>query len=100
MQTGRSLELLNSYEAAFEYHYTDISAAFFVKAEEKFEKYRNKMRFLKLDIEQDPLDQGFCPGYYDVVIAAEVLHATRNIKETLGNIRMLMRDGACLVRHF
>lgn len=31
-----------------------------------------------------------------MVIAAEVIHATRNIKETLSNLRMLLRDGGCI----
>ena len=42
-----------------------------------------------LDIERDPLEQGFEAGGYDIVIAANVLHATADLQKTLAHIRSL-----------
>ena len=38
----------------------------------------------ELDLERDPLGQGFDAHGYDVVVAANVLHATRDLGEALG----------------
>ena len=40
------------------------------------------MRFAILDIEKDPMTQGFAPQQFDLIIAANVLHATKNLHET------------------
>ncbi|KAL8357588.1 hypothetical protein RB598_002408 [Gaeumannomyces tritici] len=47
-----------------------------------------------LDIESDPTDQGFEPESYDLVVAANVLHTTKSIKETLEHCFKLLRPGA------
>lgn len=79
-----------------EYTYTDLSAAFFPSAEKKFEKYAKSLVFKKFNLEEDPLAQGFYPDYYDIVVACEVLHATRDIKEALRNIRPLLKPGGLM----
>ncbi|CAL8085190.1 unnamed protein product [Orchesella dallaii] len=75
----------------FEYTYTDISAAFFPAAEKRLEKHLKWVKFKKLNIEEDPLAQSFAPDYYDFVLAGEVIHATKDICESLRNIRVLMK---------
>lgn len=55
------------------------------------------MAFKVLDVEKDPSSQGFTPHSYDVIIAANVLHATRNLEHTLRNIRSLLRPGGYLL---
>ncbi|KAF2177009.1 putative polyketide synthase [Zopfia rhizophila CBS 207.26] len=79
------------------YDYTDISTGFFDKAATKFKSWARRMNFAKLNIEQDPLAQGFQEGEYDLVIAANVLHATKFLGQTLQNVRKLMKPGAKLV---
>ncbi|KAI0445140.1 hypothetical protein F4803DRAFT_509526 [Xylaria telfairii] len=79
------------------YTFTDISPSFFEKARHKFSMYTDRMEFKTLDIEKDPVLQGFEAGQYDLVIAAMVLHATANIEETLQHTRKLLRPGGCLV---
>lgn len=54
------------------YDFTDISPSFFAKAQERYSRYSSCMRFKTLDIERDPMEQGFDPGSYDIVIAASV----------------------------
>ncbi|CAL8085106.1 unnamed protein product [Orchesella dallaii] len=80
----------------FEYTYTDVSASFFPAAEKRFEKHAKHMHFRKLNIEEDPVDQGFTPEYYDFICASEVIHATRNIRESLGHMRMLLKPNGRL----
>ena len=48
-------------------------------------------------IERDPADQGFDYHSYDLVIASNVLHATRYLPETLGHCRNLLAPSGCLV---
>lgn len=56
-----------------EYAFTDISPGFFEKAQERFDHDGNgNMVFKTLDIEKDPVEQGFEEGRYDLVIAANV----------------------------
>lgn len=50
-----------------------------------------------LDIENDPSKQGFELGTYDLIFAARVLHATKNLEVTMHNARMLLKPGGKLV---
>ncbi|KAI1296127.1 hypothetical protein F5Y03DRAFT_398957 [Xylaria venustula] len=79
------------------YMYTDISAGFFEPAKAKFSQHAGKLSFKILNIENDPVDQGFGEGAYDMVIASNALHATRHLKETLSHCRRLLRPGGYLV---
>jgi acyl transferase domain-containing protein/NADPH:quinone reductase-like Zn-dependent oxidoreductase/ubiquinone/menaquinone biosynthesis C-methylase UbiE/acyl carrier protein len=88
----------DSSNAPFEhYTFTDISAGFFESAKERFRKWEQMMSFRKLDIEVDPEEQSFTPGFYDIVIAAQCLHATANMKRTLGHVRKLLKPGGKLI---
>ncbi|MCJ1389265.1 hypothetical protein MMC18_002121 [Xylographa bjoerkii] len=80
-----------------EYAFTDISPSFFEKAREIFSGYTDRVTFTTLDIEQDPLKQGYEAGYYDVVVAANVLHATTNLDNTFHNVRKLLKPGGKLL---
>jgi len=79
------------------YTFTDISPGFFVDAKRKFAKYSNLMTYSTLNLENDPLTQGFQPAQFDIVIASLVLHATANIKRTLQNIRQILKPGGKLI---
>jgi SAM-dependent methyltransferase len=50
-----------------------------------------------LDIERDPLDQDFQAGRHDVVLAVNVLHAVRDLRQSLGYIRRLLAPGGLLI---
>ena len=83
--------------ARFDYMYTDISAGFFAEAEARFGGAEASTDYRVLDIEKDPLEQGFEPHAYDMVIAANVLHATRHLDETLAHCRALLAPSGLLV---
>ena len=80
-----------------EYTFTDISTGFFEKANKKFKSWLPFMKFAKLDISEDPTDQGLKAGEYDVVIAANVLHATPSMDQTLSHVRKLLKPNGRLV---
>ncbi|KAI6351195.1 hypothetical protein MCOR25_010071 [Pyricularia grisea] len=79
------------------YTFTDISAAFFEKAKEKFAPFVDRMEFRKLDITKPPAEQGFKPYAYDLIVASSVLHATPNLTETMANARTLLKPGGHVV---
>jgi len=79
------------------YTYTDISSGFFEAAQEKLKGHTQKMVFKTLNIENDPVKQGFSEGSYDCVIAANVLHATKSLEDTMRNVRRLLKPGGRLV---
>ncbi|KUI54262.1 Lovastatin diketide synthase LovF [Cytospora mali] len=77
--------------------FTDISTGFFEVAKKKLAQWSNLVSYAKLDIEADPTEQGFEEGAYDVILAANVLHATRSMKNTMANVRKLLKPGGKLV---
>ncbi|KAL2008035.1 hypothetical protein VTN00DRAFT_8017 [Thermoascus crustaceus] len=99
--TAQVLNALGGPKGAYprfkSYTYTDISSGFFEKAEERFKDWRALLNFRKLDIEEDPDKQGYEGQKYDVVLASSVLHATRNIDNTLTNVRKLLKPGGKLI---
>ena len=78
-----------------QYVYTDLSNAFFSRAEQAFFDYRF-VEFAPLDIERPPEEQGFTPGSFDIVLASDVLHATRDLRRTLAHVRALLAPGGLL----
>ena len=80
-----------------DYVYTDISAGFFAEAEARFGGGEAAIEYRVLDIENDPVAQGFDAHGYDLVIASNVLHATRYLQETLAHCRMLLAPSGLLV---
>lgn len=82
--------------ARSEYHFTDVSDLFLSRARQKFAAYPF-VQFGILDIEKDGHAQGFGRGQFDVIIAGNVIHATRSLSETLQNVRSLLSPGGILV---
>ena len=75
---------------------TDVSPAFVSRAREEFRAYPF-VDARPLDLEGDPLEQGFEESSFDVVVAANVLHATANLGATLERVRTLLAPGGLLV---
>jgi len=84
-------------DGRFSYTYTDISAGFFAEAEGRFGDGDGCIEYRPLDIERDPIAQGFDRHGYDLIIASNVLHATRYLEETLGHCRDLLAPSGQLI---
>ena len=76
--------------------FTDIAASFLPAARERLGTYA-QIDFRVLDIERDPASQGFDLHSFDMIVAANVLHATRDLRESLTHIRHLLARGGKLV---
>jgi acyl transferase domain-containing protein/acyl-CoA synthetase (AMP-forming)/AMP-acid ligase II/acyl carrier protein len=78
------------------YTFTDVSQQFLSKAEQKFQDYPF-VQYQLLNIEHNPQDQGFSPQHFDIILAANVLHATQNLNETLTHVQQLLVPQGLLV---
>ncbi|MBS1243481.1 MAG: hypothetical protein H6R41_18, partial [Deltaproteobacteria bacterium] len=76
--------------------FTDVSDLFLNRAKERFTDFPF-VQYSRLDIDRDPREQGFPEGSFDVVIAANVLHATRDLGGTIDRVAMLLAEGGILV---
>ena len=90
------LEALARARREVTYVFSDVSPHFLARARERFED-QPQVQCTVLDVERDPASQGFEVGTADVVIAANVLHATRDLAESLTHARALLRPGGTLV---
>jgi microcystin synthetase protein McyG len=79
-----------------DYVFTDISSLFTTQAADKWNDYPF-VRYQILDIEQNPQVQGFGEHEYDIIVAANVLHATQELSKTLQHISRLLTPGGMLV---
>ena len=78
------------------YCFTDISRTLLNEARSRFVRFPN-VSFKTLNIEKSPEAQDFNLGGYDILIAANVLHATVDLRTTLLNVRQLLAPGGLLV---
>jgi microcystin synthetase protein McyG len=78
------------------YTFTDISQLFLDRATGKF-RGCPFMRYATLDISRDPAEQGFSKGSFDIIVAANVLHATPDLRATLAHVRSLLAPGGMLL---
>ncbi|KND87310.1 Lovastatin diketide synthase LovF [Tolypocladium ophioglossoides CBS 100239] len=79
------------------WHFTDISSGFFEAARSEFAAWGDLLEFDRLDIEQSPESQGFNLASYDIVVACQVLHATKSMSRTMDHVHRLMKPGATLL---
>ena len=92
---GTTSYLLPELAPVLDYTFTDVSPLFLARASERFAG--PAFRTALLDIEKAPASQGIPSAAYDVVIAANVLHATADLAQTLANVRSLLAPGGTLL---
>lgn len=80
-----------------EYCYTDLSKAFFMHAEKEYGPDNPYLTYKRFNVEEPPALQGVEAGAYDAVIAANVLHATKNIRQTLRNAKAVLKKNGILL---
>src|SRR5439155_3903675 len=81
-----------------EYCYTDISKAFLMHAEKEYGPKNPYLTYQIFDVAAPIVGQGIGAGSFDLVIAANVLHATKNIRQTLRHVKAtLKRHGVLLL---
>ncbi|MGC9540397.1 SDR family NAD(P)-dependent oxidoreductase [Streptomyces sp. UG1] len=78
------------------YHFTDVSAAFFVRAQHRFADFPF-VDHRVFDLDTDPAEQGFGECAYDFVVAANALHTARDLQTALRRVRGLLAPGGRLL---
>nr|AAG02357.1 polyketide synthase [Streptomyces verticillus] len=80
-----------------DYHATDISRHFVTAlGREAARRGLDFVRARVLDIARDPGEQGFAGERFDVVCGLDVVHATPDLRTTLGHLRSLMAPDGTL----
>ena len=88
--TAKVLDALGKGGHRVNYTFTDVSSGFMHHAEARFAQRYPNVRFRTLDIESDVEAQGFTRDSVDLVIATNVLHATRDLRMTLRRVKQLL----------
>jgi 3-oxoacyl-(acyl-carrier-protein) synthase/SAM-dependent methyltransferase/acyl carrier protein len=78
-----------------EYWFTDLSELFLRRARREFSQY-GFVHYSLVDIDRDFEEQGFRDGMFDVIVAANVVHAARNLASALGRVQRLLSPGGIL----
>lgn len=78
------------------YVFSDLSSAFFQAAHARFD-HLGFVECQALDINADPVEQGFTEGEFDLVIASNSLHASPNAEQALRNVSRLLAPGGSLL---
>lgn len=79
-----------------DYTFTDISPLFLERAAEQFAQFPF-LHTAALDIEKDPQAQGFKAGEYDIIVAANVLHATSDLRAAVRHAGTLLAPNGLLL---
>ncbi len=79
-----------------DYLFTDVSDAFLERARGRFANYP-QVRFGLFDLEIDPAQQGYTAGQFDVIVSANCVHASRDLRAVLARLRALLAPGGLLM---
>lgn len=94
---GITQGVLNALEGiAVDYLFTDISPAFVHAAAQRF-RHLEGFKAQPLDIEKSPSDQGLAAGAFDLVVAANVLHATSDLSVTMNHVSQVTAPGGVMM---
>lgn len=79
------------------YCYTDLSRSFLMHAEQEYGPKYPYLDYRLLDVEKPLAAQGVELGSFDLVLATNVLHATRDIRRTLRNAKAALKENGVLL---
>ena len=93
--TKHLVPLLQATGLPFMYTFTELSVSLLARAKKTTFKGVVGMEFLKLNIEEEPLEELL--GRYHVVVSSNCVHATRDLRCCLTDIHKLVRpDDGCV----
>lgn len=91
--TKHLIPLLLATGLPFIYTFTELSVSLLARAKKTFKGIVG-MEFQKLNIEEDPPIELL--GRYHVVVSSNCIHATRDLKISLSNVRKLLQPDGCV----
>lgn len=89
-------EALEPFKNQIRYVYTDISKSFLFHAEKHFKEKAPYLETKLFNIENSPTIQNISTGNFDLVIGTNVIHATKNIGNSLQNIKAVLKKNGIL----
>lgn len=96
--TAMVLPALMAYQRNIQqYLYTDLSQAFLMHARRCYGPTCPFLDYALWDIEQSLATQPIPPASFDVAIATNVLHATKDIRSTLRHCKAALRNGGMVI---
>lgn len=90
-------QVLSAYKDKISYVYTDLSKSFLFHAEKHYKAIAPYLETKLFNIEKSPENQELPLGSFDMVIGANVVHATKNIRKSLQNIKGVLKRNGVLV---
>jgi acyl transferase domain-containing protein/SAM-dependent methyltransferase len=94
---GTTTSLLPMLPAAqTRYVFSDVSELFLDRASERFAPY-TFVEYRRFDMEQDPGAQGFEPNSFDVIVSANAVHASTDLRLALRRLRGLLAPGGVMM---
>ncbi|WPO70375.1 SDR family NAD(P)-dependent oxidoreductase [Streptomyces sp. KN37] len=78
------------------YLFTDRSAGFLAKAKARFSAY-DFVEYTTYDLDLDPAEQGFHHGQFDLVVAANALHTSKDLAAAIDRLAPLLVDGGMML---
>lgn len=95
--TAALLPELDPHCSNLTYEYTDVSVRFRRIGRKQFGEGRPWLNFGLFDMERDALTQGYAARSFDMIVASNVLHASRDIGRALSNVKQLLKPGGTLL---
>lgn len=95
--TEAVLQALQVAGIACEYRYTDLWDTLVAEARQRLGPRFPTLRFGFIDIGRDPVAQGCDEAAADVIVATNVLHATRDLHQALRHAKRLLAPGGVLL---
>ena len=94
---GTTLSVLEALDPErTRYVFSDVSEAFFDAARQRLASYPT-VELATFDLEREPSEQGYESGGFDVILAANAVHAVRDLRATLLRLRTMLAPGGALV---
>ena len=78
------------------YSFTDVSEIFLDHARERFAAYPF-VTFGRLDLDRDLAEQDYSPAAFDMVVSANALHASTDLRKSLFRLHELLAPGGVLI---
>ncbi|MBX3611470.1 MAG: acyltransferase domain-containing protein [Hydrogenophaga sp.] len=79
-----------------QYHFTDVSDVFLDRARERFAAH-GCLSFGRFDMDADAGAQGYAPHSFDAIVAANAVHASKDLRAALQTLRGLLAPGGTVV---
>ena len=94
---GTTSLILPKLKGCASYVFSDVSQLFLDRARAKFSPEYPFLSTRLFDVSKDPAAQGFEDSSFDLIVAANVLHAAPEIKPCVERLRRLLAPGGALV---